>query len=263
MQKNNFSLSHAVITLLLVTVIVGSFSSNVYGHASPVSYSPAINSNILQNGSLPTKVVISFSERPEPKASYIHVTDAKNNRIDNNDYAITGQNERQATVTLDNNKLAPGVYTVSWLALSRDDGHITKGSYVFTIKPAQAASAAAQTSLSNKNNTFSDQVKIDNITLQYKISPLYAGISNRFNITLTDASGKSPSNIKNVIMQLNDKQAGIGPIVANLHELENGVYSTEGGYMSQPGEWDIKIIVQRNAAYDLNHSFKLTVKAPP
>jgi methionine-rich copper-binding protein CopC len=263
MKKNNFSPSSAVIILLLVTVIVGSFSSNVYGHASPVSYSPAINSNILQNGSLPTKVVISFSERPEPKASYIHVMDAKNNRIDNNDYAITGQNERQATVTLDNNKFAPGVYTVSWLALSRDDGHITKGSYVFTIKPAQAASAAAQTSLSNKNNTFSDHVTIDNITLQYKISPLYAGISNRFNITLTDASGKSPSNIKNVIMQLNNKQAGIGPIVANLHELENGVYSAEGGYISQPGEWDIKIIVQRDAAYDLNHSFKLTVKAPP
>jgi methionine-rich copper-binding protein CopC len=261
MQKNSFSLTHAVITLLLVTVSVGSFSSNIYGHSSPVSYSPAINSNILQNGSLPTKVVISFSERPEPKASYIHVTNAKNNRIDNNDYAITGQNERQATVTLDSNKLAPGVYTVSWLALSRDDGHITKGSYVFTIQPAQAA--AAQTSLSNKNNTFSDQVTIDNITLQYKISPLYAGMGNRFNVTLTDASGKSPTNIKNVIMQFNHKQAGIGPIVANLHKLANGLYSTEGGYMSQPGEWDIKITVQRDRAYDLNHSFKITAKAPP
>ena len=261
MQKNYFSSSHAIITLLLVIAIAGSFSSNVYGHASPVSYSPAINSNIVQNRSLPTKVVISFSERPEPKASYIHVTDAKNNRIDNNDYAITGQNERQATVTLGNNKLAPGVYTVSWLALSRDDGHITKGSYVFTIEPAQAA--AAQTSLSSKNNTFSDQVTINNITLQYKISPLYAGISNRFNVTLTDASGKSPTNIKNVIMQFNHKQAGIGPIVANLHKLENGVYSTVGGYISQPGEWDNKITVQRNGAYDLNHSFKVTVKAPP
>ena len=260
MQKNYFSLSHGIITLLLVPVIVSSLSSNVYGHASPVSYSPAINSIIVQNGSLPTKVVISFSERPEPKASFIHVTDAKNNRVDNNDYAIIGQNGRQATVTLDKNKLTPGVYTVSWLAFSRDDGHITKGSYVFTIKPAQAA--AAQTSLSNKNNTFSDQVTIDNITLQHKISPLYAGINNKFNVTLTDASGKAPTNIKNVIMQFNDKQAGIGPIVANLHKLENGVYGTEGGYISQPGEWDIKIIVQRNGAYDLNHSFKVTVKAP-
>jgi methionine-rich copper-binding protein CopC len=259
MQKNYFSLSYAVITLLLVPIIVSSFSTNVYGHASPVSYSPPINSIIVQNGSLPTKVVISFSERPEPKASYIHVTDAKNNRVDNNDYAITGQNDRQATVTLNKNKLAPGVYTVSWLAFSRDDGHITKGSYVFTIKPAQAA---AQTSLSNKNNTFSDQVTIDNITLQYKISPLYAGVHNRFNVTFTDASGKVPTNIKNVIMQFSDKQAGIGPIVANLHRLENGVYSTEGGYISQPGEWDIKIIVQRNGAYNLNHSFKVTVKAP-
>ena len=59
--------SHALITLLLVTVIAGSFSSNVYSHASPVSYSPAINSNIVQNGSLPTKVVISFSEGQNQK----------------------------------------------------------------------------------------------------------------------------------------------------------------------------------------------------
>ena len=113
MHKNFFLLSHAVTTLFLVTVIVSSsFASNVYGHAAPVSYSPSANSIFTQNGSLPTKVVISFSERPEPKVSYIHVTNAKNNRIDNNDYAITGQNDRQATVTLDNNKLAPGVYFI-------------------------------------------------------------------------------------------------------------------------------------------------------
>jgi methionine-rich copper-binding protein CopC len=260
MQKNFFLLSYAVTTLLLVTVTLCSFSSNVYGHAAPVSYSPAPNSIIAQNGSLPTKVVISFSERPEPKASYIHVTNAKNNRVDNNDYSITGQNDRQATVTLDNNKLTPGVYTVSWLALSRDDGHITKGSFVFTIKSAQAA---AQASLSNKNNTFSDQVTIDNVNLQYKITPFYAGTSNKFNVTLTDVSGKPPTNIKNVIIQFNNKQAGIGPVVANLDKIQNEVYSTEGAYISQPGEWDIKITVQRNGAYDLNHSFKVTVKAPP
>jgi methionine-rich copper-binding protein CopC len=261
MHKNLILLSHAVITLFLGTVIVSSsFTNNVYGHATPVSYSPSANSVLTQNGSLPTKVVILFSERPEPKVSYIHVTNSKDNRIDNNDYAITGQNEREATVTLDNNKLAPGVYTVSWLVLSRDDGHITKGSYVFTINSAQAA----QTISSNQNNnTFSDQVTVDNVNLQYKITPFYAGTSNSFNVTLTDASGKPPTNIKNVIMQFNNKQAGIGPVVANLNKMENGLYSIEGGYLSQPGEWDIKIIVQRNEAYDLNHSFRVTAKSPP
>jgi methionine-rich copper-binding protein CopC len=261
MHKNLLLLCHAIITLFLGTVIVSSsFANNVYGHATPVSYSPSANSVLTQNGSLPTKVVILFSERPEPKVSYIHVTDSKNNRIDNNDYAITGQNDREATVTLDNNKLTPGVYTVSWLVLSRDDGHITKGSYVFTINSAQAA----QTISSNQNNnTFSDQVIVDNVNLQYKITPFYAGTSNSFNVTLTDASGKPSTNIKNVIMQFNNNQAGIGPVVANLNKLENGLYGIEGGYLSQPGEWDIKIIVQRNEAYDLNHSFRVTAKPLP
>jgi methionine-rich copper-binding protein CopC len=102
------------------------YDNSTYGHASPVSYSPAINSIINQpSRSLPTKVETSFSERPEPKVSYIHVTDSENERINNNDdFQITGQNDREVAVTLDKTKLLNGVYTVSWLVLSRDyDGH--------------------------------------------------------------------------------------------------------------------------------------------
>jgi hypothetical protein len=44
-----------------------------YGHANPVSYSPSANAVIInqqqENGSLPDKVGIFFSERPEPKLS--------------------------------------------------------------------------------------------------------------------------------------------------------------------------------------------------
>ena len=37
-------------------------------------------------------------------------------------------------VTLDTSKLEEdGVYTVSWRALSLDDGHIAQGSYVFGV----------------------------------------------------------------------------------------------------------------------------------
>ena len=30
-------------------------------------------------------------------------------------------------------------------------------------------------------------------------------------------------------------------------------YSTYGGYLSQPGEWDLKVTVQRSNLYDLNY----------
>jgi copper transport protein len=104
-----------------------------YGHAIPSTYSIEPNS-MLEKDSAPTQLVISFSERPDPKTSYIHVVNSKNERVDNDDFAITGSNGRQATVTLDKTKLAEdGVYTVSWRAMSLDDGHIALGSYVFGL----------------------------------------------------------------------------------------------------------------------------------
>src|ERR687895_266809 len=230
----------------------------VYGHANPVSYSPSANSVIAsgQEQSLPSKVTILFSERPEPKVSYIHVTNSKNVRVDNNDYTISKLNNREAAITLDTSKLSSGVYTVSWLTLSRDDGHISKGSYVFSISPAQ------ESSLSNSvsgNKTFSEQATIDNVNLKNEITPFSVGI-NTFNVTLTDQQGNPAKNITNVIMQFTNTESNIGPIVANLAKNREGQYSVTGGYLSQPGEWDIKVTAQRSGAYDLNYSFKETIR---
>jgi hypothetical protein len=65
--------------------------------------------------------------------SYIHVTDSGGNRIDDGELRITGENKRQATVFLDKNKIHDGVYSISWLTLSKDDGHISKGTYVVGV----------------------------------------------------------------------------------------------------------------------------------
>ena len=105
----------------------------VYGHAIPSTFSIEPNS-ILEKDSLPSQLVISFSERPDPRISYIRVVNSENERIDNDDFTISDSNPRQAMVTLDTSKLEEdGVYTVSWRALSLDDGHIAQGSYVFGV----------------------------------------------------------------------------------------------------------------------------------
>jgi methionine-rich copper-binding protein CopC len=240
------------------------YDNSAYGHANPVSYSPSANSIInQQSGSLPAKVEILFSERPEPKVSYIHVTNYKNERIDNNDFQITGQKDRESAVTLDKSKLSNGVYTVSWLVLSRDDGHITKGSYVFNIQateqqqPSHEIIAAPQ----NNNTFFSEQATVDNVNLKLDISSLNVG-QNTFNVTLIDRSDNPPTNIKNVIMAFTNKEAGLGPIVANLNKTEEAEFVVRGSYLSQSGEWEIKATVQRTGAYDQNHTFKVMAKSP-
>jgi hypothetical protein len=61
-------------------------------------------------------------------------------------------------------------------------------------------------------------------------------------------------------MQFTNTESNIGPIVANLAKKGEGQYSVTGGYLSQPGEWDIKVTAQRSGAYDLNYSFKETIR---
>ena len=56
-----------------------------------------------------------------------------NERVDKNDYEAELNNPLRIFNICGYLKSEPGIYTVSWLALSKDDGHITKGSYVFTV----------------------------------------------------------------------------------------------------------------------------------
>ena len=263
----------AVVSFLVVIIIVATtvtfYSSPAYGHANPVSYSPSANAAIIsqqqENESLSDKVVILFSERPEPKISFIHVTNSKNERVDNNDFKITGKNDREAIVTLDTSKLSNGVYTVSWLVLSRDDGHITKGSYVFNIQSLQQQQSSQQgmilTGQQNNGNIFSESSTVDNVNVTLKITPFYVG-QNTFNVTLTDQSGTFPTNIRNVILSFTNQDVGIGPIVATLNKTGEGKFAAQGNYLSQPGNWDIKVTAQRSGAYDLNHTFESLAKAP-
>jgi copper transport protein len=136
-QRPSLSLALAIIVTSWIFFIafVGQPTTfqAAYGHATPSTYSIEPNS-ILQSDPVPSELVISFSERPDPQISYIRVTNSQNERIDNADFTVSDSNPRQATVTLDTTKLEEdGVYTVSWRALSLDDGHIAQGSYVFGV----------------------------------------------------------------------------------------------------------------------------------
>ena len=231
----------------------------VLGHANPVSYDPPSNSIFQLDQLLPSNITILFSERPEPKVSYIHVLNSNNERIDNNDFKIIGEDERGASVTLDSTKLSSGTYTISWLVLSKDDGHITKGSYVFTITDPLSITNNITNTTKEETNIFLEQTIIDKVNLEYKISPLIADDINTFTVTLKDEMGKPIVNVKNVMLQFNNQEQNIGPIIANLKKSENGIYNTTGAYLSQEGKWNIKITVQRTGEYDLNHSFDIIV----
>ena len=103
------------------------------GHAIPDAYTLEPNSLLGESKSFPSSISILFSERPDPKVSYIHVTNSEGNQIDNDDFKITGENDRRGTISVDNDLIKEGVYSVSWSTLSLDDGHVSKGAYVVGV----------------------------------------------------------------------------------------------------------------------------------
>jgi putative copper export protein len=109
---------------------------------------------------------------------------------------------------------------------------------------------------------FSQEVTISGVDTTFEITPFHAGF-NTFTVTLRDTAGSSPQNINAVFLRFTNPEARIGPIVATLNKTDDdsGRYSAIGGYLSQTGNWTIDLIVQRISAYDLNHSFDVSLGA--
>lgn len=77
----------------------------------------------------PRQVVLTFTEKLEPKFSSIEVRNAKGTPVQVGK-AQGGADRTQLRVPL--KPLGPGTYTVNWRALSVDT-HRTQGSFTFTV----------------------------------------------------------------------------------------------------------------------------------
>jgi putative copper export protein len=91
----------------------------------------------------PAEVQIRFSERVEPRASGIIVLAPDGSRADISNSGPDPADPRVYRVGLKDE--GPGSYTVSWEVISSDDGHFTKGAYVFSVgkeRPSATTEAA-------------------------------------------------------------------------------------------------------------------------
>ncbi|WP_458719396.1 copper resistance CopC family protein [Candidatus Nitrosocosmicus sp. R] len=128
----NIPLVIIVLFAIAFSIVNGILFLPIYCHPNPLSYEPQPNQIIDLIQTPPDKVAITFTERPELKASSIRVMNLNNERIDNHDLKIAGS-DKSLSVSLNKSKLISGDYTIKWLVLSKDDGFITKGSYIFSI----------------------------------------------------------------------------------------------------------------------------------
>jgi copper transport protein len=124
---------------LLLIAVVGSVSllsvSGVAGaHANLVSSAPA-NGETLQTA--PDAVTLTFTEAPEPSLSSIRLLDASGTAVAEAPPSTVDGDRLSLTVPLSH--LEHGVYTVSWRAVSRVDGHATAGAFAFGVGETPSA----------------------------------------------------------------------------------------------------------------------------
>jgi methionine-rich copper-binding protein CopC len=266
----NFSFA-ITFTILLLLGISSSSILPVHGHASPTSYVPKPNEMVNSAEALPDRVSITFTENPEPRASSLKVVNSDNERIDNNDLKVS-ESDKSVSVGLDKSKVIPGVYTADWLVLSKSDGHITKGTYVFSVAEENTTTARQnQTNddslqqqpqtlqTNNATSIYSRNITTDdNVILKFDIVPFKTG-QNTFNVSTHYLNGTAVENIRNIFLEFNNPDKNLGPIGDTMNKTNVGNYTSTGAYLSQTGNWEVKITVQRIGEYDINQQFNFAI----
>ncbi len=116
-------------TILLAAVAsVIALAPGADAHALISSSDPAAGAQLE---SAPAAVTIVFTETPEPSLSSIRVLDASGTSFERGRAVRVPGDQKALRIAL--KPLERGVYTVSWRALSRVDGHFTAGAFAFGV----------------------------------------------------------------------------------------------------------------------------------
>ena len=105
-------------------------SGQAIAHANLDSATPAIAGTVTAS---PTELDLKFSEALELKFSGMKVVGPDSAAVATG-VAFLAKGDESTLVVPVSATLAAGTYTVDWHVLSKD-GHKTRGSYTFTVKP--------------------------------------------------------------------------------------------------------------------------------
>ncbi len=108
----------------------------VLGHAAPVRYEPA-SASVLP--AFPPEASIRFSERVDIAGSRMRILGPDGSEVTDGMPFVDREDPRLFRAGL--RPSGSGTYTVSWQVLSADDGHFTKGAYVFSVGNGSGAGA--------------------------------------------------------------------------------------------------------------------------
>ena len=118
---------HVTRAIVSIGLFVSVWTAQAQAHAKLVTANPAPNATVAA----PKTIHLEFSEELAKRFSTFKLTDPDGKPLAT---VVVDSKDAKAMEGMPNATLAPGIYTVSWTAVSTDDGHKTTGSYRFTVK---------------------------------------------------------------------------------------------------------------------------------
>ncbi len=123
MNRLYIALFMAMLALVALTGIAAA-------HAKLDHCQPAVGS---ANATAPNQVRCWFTEELDDKQSALSVTDANNQRVDNNDGKVDLNDKEHKQVFATLKTLPQGAYKVSWKVVTPDDNATTNGEWYFGV----------------------------------------------------------------------------------------------------------------------------------
>jgi copper transport protein len=87
-----------------------------------------------QLNSAPSRIVLAFTETPDPTVSSVQLLDASGAPLQEGSPRVVAGRPSALQISL--GRLSAGTYTVSWRVVSKVDGHLTAGSFAFGVGEA-------------------------------------------------------------------------------------------------------------------------------
>ncbi len=134
------SLRRAARALAIVAAIVCTIAPRVaWAHAHLVRSAPAAGSHVSVS---PTQIDLWYTEAADPTLTTLSIVGPNGAHVSTGKLFVDATNSLLLSAKL-TSILAPGLYTVSWHAVAKDDGHPSQGKFVFTVDSATSGTTPA------------------------------------------------------------------------------------------------------------------------
>jgi mono/diheme cytochrome c family protein len=108
---------------------------------------------------------------------------------------------------------------------------------------------------------FQSTTQADDLTISLDIQPARVGINS---FTATISAGVKPlTNASQVSLEFEGYSGKIAPSSARMVSQGNGSYTLKGGYLGQPDQWSVKVVVVRPDKFDAYGGFNLDLNKTP